>query len=103
MSETQRQKLHLARALLKRPDILIVNQALNSLGSREQGEMIDMVLAQSNSAEGDEKLGVIWSPMQIGFSEKFDRILIFEDGNLVEDNTAASITADSKRYQELVG
>lgn len=103
LSETQRQKLHLARALLKRPDILIVNQALNSLGSREQGEMIDMVLAQSDSAENGEKLGVIWSPMQTEFAEKFDRILVFEDGTLVEDDASERVTSDSNRYKELVG
>ena len=41
LSEVQRQKLHLARILLKKPDIVIINQGLNTLGTREQNEIIN--------------------------------------------------------------
>ncbi len=99
LTEVQRQKLHLARALLKRPDILVANQALTSLGAREQQKMIEMVLERSRSEHG---FGVIWVPMSASFAELFDRIIIFKDGDLVSDGPAAEIMAKDATYAELV-
>ncbi|MEM7067650.1 MAG: ABC transporter transmembrane domain-containing protein [Pseudomonadota bacterium] len=102
LSETQRQKLHLARALLKNPDIIIVKQALNSLGSREQREMAEMVLRRSRDAETDRQMGVIWAPMQYDSVGLFDRVLIFENGELVEDDAADKVVGGSERYKKLL-
>lgn len=102
LTETQRQKLHLARALLKRPDILIVNQGLNSLSSKQHSDMIEMCLNRKVHDETDDKMGVIWALMNSGFAESFERILIFEDGELVEDGPASKITSESQRYTALL-
>ncbi|MEO0329051.1 MAG: ABC transporter transmembrane domain-containing protein [Pseudomonadota bacterium] len=102
LSESQRQKLHLARALLKNPDILIVNQALNSLSTREQGEMIEMCLNRNSDGSETERMGIIWAPMNPAFAAKFDRILIFKDGELKEDGPAENISSQSPIYQELI-
>ncbi len=101
LSETQRQKLHLARALLKNPDILIVKQGLNSLSSREQGEMIEMVFRRS-AGDANNRMGVIWAPMQVDFAEMFDRTLVFKDGELIEDGSSAQISKESQHYKALV-
>ena len=101
LSETQRQKLHLARALLKHPDMLIVNQALNSLGTREQGKMVRMVLDRTKSGGANAGMGVVWAPMQTPLAEMFDRILIFEEGVLIEDDKTDRIAESSERYQKL--
>lgn len=99
LSEVQRQKLHLARALLKRPDVLIANQALNTLGGREQQKMIEMVLERSRSENG---FGVIWVPMNASLATEFDRIIIFKDGDLVSDGPAEDISEKDTIYAELV-
>ena len=101
LSETQRQKLHLARALLKNPDILIVKQGLNSLGSREQEEMIKMVFRRADESS-DSKMGIIWAPMQADFANIFDRVLVFKDGELVEDGKPADVTNNSQHFKALV-
>ena len=101
LSETQRQKLHLARALLKHPDMLIVNQALNSLGTREQGKMVRMVLDRTKTDGANAGMGVVWAPMQTPLAEMFDRILIFEEGVLIEDDKTDRIAENSDRYQKL--
>ncbi len=100
LSETQRQKLHLARSLLKGPDILIANQALNSLGSREQERIIEMVMRRSGSDE--HRMGIIWVPMNPTFSKAFDRVLFFEDGELKEDATYKELEANSSKFQALI-
>ena len=100
LTETQRQKLHLARSLLKKPNILIANQALNALGGSEQEAMIQMVLERANGKNGHE-FGVIWAPMDAEFSKFFERIIVFKDGVLVADGPAAEIKAN-KQFEELV-
>lgn len=102
LSETQRQKLHLARALLKRPDFLIVNQALNSLDGRAQQRIIETVLAKSKGRDGDE-FGVIWAPMNHSFSTMFERVLVFKQGVLVADGKPSELRESSQDYAELVG
>jgi putative ABC transport system ATP-binding protein len=101
LSETQRQKLHLARALLKRPDFLIVNQGLNSLDSRSQRKIIETVLAKANGRDGD-RFGVIWAPMNVSYSELFDRVLLFENGVLTADGKPGELRQSSPAYAELV-
>jgi len=101
LSEIQRQKLHLARALLKQPDLLIVNQGMNSLGGREQENIIKTVLELSNDNE-KQSFGLIWVPMNAGFAELFDRVLIFQDGELVTDDNPKKIKDTNTLYKELV-
>lgn len=102
LSETQRQKLHLARTLLKRPDFLIVNQALNALDSRLQRQIIESVLARAKGRDGP-RFGVIWSPMNVAISELFDRVIVFENGVLVADGNPSELTKESSAYADLVG
>lgn len=102
LSETQRQKLHMARALLKRPDFLIVNQALNSLDGKSQQKIMETVLAKSKGSDGD-KFGVVWVPMNLTFSKMFERVLVFKQGVLVADGTPAELGESSQDYTELIG
>ncbi|MEO1141902.1 MAG: ABC transporter ATP-binding protein, partial [Pseudomonadota bacterium] len=101
LSEIQRQKLHLAWALLKQPDILIVNQGLNNLGAREQGEIINMILEKSRT-EGVAPKGVIWAPISPSFSELFDRVIVLNDGEIVADASPEELRNTSSVYQELL-
>ena len=97
LTEIQRQKLHLARSLLKKPDIFIANQGMNTLGTRQQEDIIHTVLdwADKNGA------GVIWVPMNPAFAELFDRVLVFDSGVLVADGTPADVKQSSDTYQML--
>jgi len=101
LNESQRQKLHLARALLKRPDIMIVNQGMNSLGGREQEQIIQTVLDYSNNEER-HPFGVIWAPINQAFAEHFDRIIVFNDGELVSDGAREDIESNDSHYALLV-
>jgi len=101
LSEPQRQKLHLARALLKRPDILVVNQGLNSLSTREQGDMIKMVLNYTDTKETDHDMGVIWVPMNPHYAKMFDRVLMFEDGELTTDSVYDDLMENSEAFKLL--
>ena len=100
LSESQRQKLHLARSLLKQPDILIVNQALNTLDARGQKALLEAVLKRSK----DEKhpFGIIWVPTNPVLSQVFDRVLLFKDGELVADEAPQQLYKDNDVYKSLI-
>ncbi len=102
LSETQRQKLKLARALLKQPDILIVNRALNTLDSRTQKKVLDTIVEDASGA-GERSYGIIWVPINPAFSKHFDRVLVFSDGNLVEDGSPDELIKSGEVYQSLLG
>ena len=80
LSESQRQKLHMARCLLKKPDFLIVNQALNTLDARAHQHILDNVLAKSRGRDGDS-FGVIWSPMNLSVAADVRRRMSVWLGN----------------------
>ena len=97
LTEIQRQKLHLARTLLKQPDILIANQAMNALSTRQQEDIIETVLEWANK----RKVGIIWVPMNASFAQKFERVLVFDSGNLVADGPPEQIKQQSEVYNML--
>ncbi len=102
LSESQRQKLHMARCLLKKPDFLIVNQALNTLDARAHQHILDNVLAKSRGRDGDS-FGVIWSPMNLSVASQFERVLVFKQGVLVEDGPPEKLHEQSAVYREVTG
>ena len=59
LSIAQRQKLALARALIKRPDLPVVNRALTALGMDGQRRVIDDVLRKAAGEDG-HRFGIVW-------------------------------------------
>jgi len=100
LSESIRQKLHLARSLLKQPDLLVVNQALNTLDARAQKKLLEAVLEKSKNS--DHPFGIIWAPMNAGLSKVFDRVLLFKDGELVADDSPEQLAKESELYKSLL-
>jgi putative ABC transport system ATP-binding protein len=75
----QRQKLGLARALIKEPDLLVVNGALANLDDEQKTEIVDRVLARRKGR------GTLWVLTKDDLAPRFDRVLVFEHGRLVAD------------------
>ncbi len=79
----QRQKIHMARALLKRPDFLILNKPLSALDLRAQEQIMRAVL--SDSGHNGTKPGILWVLTSPTFANLFDRIAVLDRGTSVED------------------
>jgi putative ABC transport system ATP-binding protein len=78
LSSGQRQKVALARALLKRPDLLIVNEATAVLDAAAQSRILAAVL-QARAGHG-----VVWVLGRPEPAHKFDRVIVIKDGKIVE-------------------
>jgi hypothetical protein len=87
LSSGQRQKVALARALLKRPDLMIVDDATAALDGASQKRIMENVLGRN------EPGGVIWVLHRAGAAAAFGLVLVLDKGRLVEQG----------RYAELAG
>jgi putative ABC transport system ATP-binding protein len=77
LSASQRQKGGIARALLKRPDILILNEATTALDGPTQTKVMDGVQQECQGR------GLVWVLHRASLARHFERVLVFENGHLV--------------------
>ena len=87
LSAVQRQKLALGRALMKRPDLLVVDQAIAIMDGQTQTRIMERVLQE----RGDG--GVIWVLHRAQLAHRFDRVVVVDAGQIAEQG----------RYDELAG
>ena len=81
LSQGQRQKLSIARALLRRPDHLILNEATSSLDSGGQTIVMSNLLSEMRGRN------ITWALQRASLAENFDRVLVLSGGQVVEDGS----------------
>ena len=81
LSQGQRQKLSIARALLRRPDHLILNEATSSLDSGSQAIVMSNLLSEMKGRN------ITWALQRASLAENFDRVLVLSGGQVVEDGS----------------
>ncbi|TIS68869.1 MAG: ABC transporter ATP-binding protein, partial [Mesorhizobium sp.] len=96
----QRQKLDVARALLKRPDFLILNRPLSALDQRAQDKVLRNVLDEAR-CDGHSP-AIVWVVTNPAMGMMFDRVIVFDSGKLVEDGTLETLLAGKGIFKELL-
>ena len=96
LSIAQRQKLALARALVKQPDLLIVNRALTALGTDGQRKIIDEVLRRARGGAG-QTFGVIWVLANPDLADRFETVLEFDKGALTRATQSSQPARDGEQ------
>ena len=96
----QRQKLNLARSLLKSPDFLILNKPLSALDQQSQKQITINVLERVESA--DPKPAVIWILASPALAQLFDRIVVLDRGALTGDGAYETLLANNAVLKDLV-
>ena len=96
LSLAQRQKLALARALLKRPEILILYDATASLDPAEQQAILDTLLEQF------VETSLIWAVSRSDWAEKFDHVLVMRGGRVIEQGRYDELNRDGSALHELI-
>jgi putative ABC transport system ATP-binding protein len=96
LSLAQRQKLALARAVLKRPDVLIVYDPTGPLDPAEQTAVLDAVL------EAFKDRTVIWALSRGDWAQRFDHVLVMQRGRVVEQGDYAALNKDGSALHELI-
>jgi ABC-type multidrug transport system fused ATPase/permease subunit len=96
LSSIQRQKLGLARALLKEPDLLVVNEALSSFDPASERRLID------NVRKAMQGRGILWVLGRVQLAEQFDCVMVMERGKVLEMGSFGDMQQNSEHFQHLL-
>ena len=96
LSLPQRQKLALARAVIKRPDILILFEATGPLDPGEQGEILTNLLGEFRER------GVVWAIQRSDWAARFGHVLVMRHGRIVEEGRYADLDRDGSALRALI-
>jgi ABC-type bacteriocin/lantibiotic exporter with double-glycine peptidase domain len=92
----QRQKVAIARCMLKRPDVLILNEATSALDGPAQVRLIDVLKEEFTGR------GLIWVLHRASLVRQFAEALVMEHGQLVEQGTLADLEKPGTKLSELL-
>lgn len=95
LSGGQRQRTSLARALLANAKVLILDDALSSVDNETATRILD-----SLSSTKDKKT-VIFISHQLSAAASCDRILVMDQGKIVQNGTHDTLVQESGLYQSL--
>jgi putative ABC transport system ATP-binding protein len=90
----QRQKLSIARALLKRPKLLLVHDAVAAMDNASQQQILENLLEAAAAST------IVWTAGSAADAERFDRVVILEDGKVAEEGPVGELL---KRTDGLLG
>lgn len=90
----QRQRLLIARALLRNPSVLVLDEATSALDNITQKQVLDNVLNLNST--------VIMVAHRLSTVMQFDRIIMLKDGNIVESGSYDELMAENGLFAELV-
>jgi subfamily B ATP-binding cassette protein MsbA len=93
LSGGEKQRLALARAILRDPEILILDEALSSVDAPTE-----KVILQRISTQRRRKTTILISH-RLGSIRHADRIVVIEGGIVAEEGTHQALMADSKKYR----
>lgn len=96
LSTVQRQKLALARAVLKRPDVLILNEATAVLDAGSQSRLTTALLDEFKGR------GLIWTLQRASFAKVFDRTIVVRSGRVVEQGRFDELNRPGSLLAELI-
>jgi len=98
LSLVQRQKLGVARAVLKRPDLLVIDRATAALDRASHGAIMGRVLADPGRG------GVVWVLDDADEAASFDHVITMDSGKVVsQESPRASAKAEQMDDSGSVG
>jgi putative ABC transport system ATP-binding protein len=100
LTSVQRQRLALARAVLRRSSYYVFNRPLTTLDPRAQDQTVRQVL--EFLAARDDPAGVVWVLSSAAQAPLFDRIVVFEKGRIAEEGTHATLSQKGGIFREMV-
>ncbi|HAL51417.1 MULTISPECIES: peptidase domain-containing ABC transporter [Sphingobacterium] len=96
VSQGQRQRLMIARAVFKEPEFIFLDEATNSLDANNEKVIIEKL------NRFFQERTVIVVAHRLSTVKNADNIIVLEKGNVVEQGTHADLTASKGKYFELV-
>jgi len=96
LSVAQRQKLCLARALLKKPDVLILNDPLSALPPGIQDALMTHVISRLHGR------GLIWVLNRPEQARQFDHVIVMDAGRVIEFGPAEELEKGETHFSRML-
>ena len=97
LGAVQRQKVGLARALLKRPDVLVLSDATAALDGAAHARIAGNLFACE--CEGR---GIIWSLHRADLARRFDEVVVMRSGRVAESGSFEELDRDRSALRDLL-
>jgi putative ABC transport system ATP-binding protein len=97
LSTAQRQRAALVRALLKRPLLLILNNALAVFDDSTQRRLAE------RAREAMDGMALVLITNNVALARLFDHVVIMKEGRVIEEGEVRELDRDGSRFRELVG
>jgi ATP-binding cassette subfamily C protein len=95
LSSAQRQRISLARALLRKPELLILDEATNALDVENEARVLDAILEAIRRPRDGARLTVLMIAHRASAIRRADRIFELECGRVVRAGTWEEIGASA--------
>ena len=102
LTQGQRQKIALARALLKKPDVMVVNRGLGALSPRTQRSIMQNFADAQAQTERKTRMAMFWVLASPALIDMFDRVVVFHDGRISGDGKPDQLLTSNKHLKRLV-
>ena len=96
LSTAQRQKLSIARAVLKRPDVFILSEATSALDGASQSKITANLLSEFKGR------GLIWILHRPSQASQFDHVLVMRGGRIVGNGSFDDLNKPDTHLTELL-
>ncbi|WP_019153391.1 ABC transporter ATP-binding protein [Robertmurraya massiliosenegalensis] len=94
LSGGQKQRISIARALIKNPEILILDDSLSAVDAKTEQKIIENIRQERSGKT------TIISTHRMSAVQHADRILVFDDGKVIEEGTHEQLLAHNGWYKE---
>ena len=95
LSGGQKQRVSIARAIIKDPKILLFDDSLSAVDTETEEQILNHI----NNVSGDKTTLIV--SHRISSAKNADRIIILEDGQVIQEGTHATLIAAPGYYKEL--
>tara|TARA_E500000305_G_scaffold98532_1_gene90140 strand:+ start:733 stop:3369 length:2637 start_codon:yes stop_codon:yes gene_type:complete len=96
LTTAQRQKVAIARVLLRRPDIVVLNEAVSALDSGVQGPTVARILEEAADRT------VILIAHRARLAQPFDRVLVMRGGRVIENGSYDTLDKEGTVFRGLL-
>lgn len=95
LSGGERQRIAIARALIKSPDLIVMDEPTSSLDAQTENNVMDTLWERGGN------VSMIIVAHRLSTIRKADRILVIDDGMIAEQGDHETLLAQKGRYYEL--
>ena len=96
LSATQRQKIGLARSIIKAPDILVINEATAVLDTASEKRLITRIREEMTTR------CLFWVFSRTPLAKSFDNVLVMERGKIVGNGKYSELEKTNSAFQKLL-